>query len=274
MIFCDTHAHLYLEEFRPDAVKVLERAAAAGVRHILLPNIDRTSIHPMLTMIPASNIQHPASGIQHPVSLFPMIGLHPTSVKKNFREELDIVEEYLDAPEYCFCAVGEIGIDLYWDKTFRAEQEEAFSRQLDLAIRHDLPVAVHTRNSFDLAADIIESKKSPGLKGVFHCFGGNIAQAERAVSMGFLLGIGGVITYRNSGLQQVVAAIGAGHLLLETDAPFLPPVPHRGERNEPSYIPLIAERIAEIKGLSLAEVAEITTANAKGLFRLAPCIPK
>jgi TatD DNase family protein len=197
-----------------------------------------------------------------------MIGLHPTSVKANYREELEIVEEYLQAPEYNFCAVGEIGIDLYWDKTFEAQQREAFSRQLDLAIKHELPVAVHTRNSFDLAADIIESRKNPSLRGVFHCFGGSIAQAERAISLSFMLGIGGVITYKNSGLQQVVAAIGLEHLLLETDAPFLPPVPHRGERNESSYVPIIAAKIAEIKGIDLNLVARTTTENALSLFRL------
>jgi TatD DNase family protein len=195
-----------------------------------------------------------------------MIGLHPTSVKSNFREELEVVEEYLQAPEYSFCAVGEIGIDLYWDKTFEAQQREAFSRQLDLAIKHKLPVAVHTRNSFDTAADIIESKRDPALRGVFHCFGGSIAQAERAVSFGFMLGIGGVITYKNSGLQQVVEAIGLEHLLLETDAPFLPPVPHRGERNESSYIPVIAAKVAEIKGIGVEVVADVTTGNAQRLF--------
>jgi TatD DNase family protein len=259
MIFCDTHAHLYLEEFDTDRETVVERAWKNGVEHILLPNIDSASINALL---------HLASC--NPASCHPMIGLHPTSVKANWREELEIVAEYLDAPEYCFRAVGEIGIDLYWDKTFAREQQEAFSLQLDLAIRHKLPVAVHTRNSFDIAADIIASKNDPDLKGVFHCFGGSLSQAERAISLGFMLGIGGVITYKNSGLQKVVAAIGTEHLLLETDAPFLPPVPHRGERNESSYIPLIAAKIAEVKGVDIETVAKVTTESARMLFDLSP----
>lgn len=257
MTFCDTHAHLYLDEFDADRDLMIARSVSSGVTHILLPNIDSGSVHAML---------HLAS--RYPASCHPMIGLHPTSVKANYREELEIVEEYLQAPEYSFCAVGEIGIDLYWDKTFETQQREAFSRQLDLAIKHKLPVAVHTRNSFDMAADIIESKRDPALRGVFHCFGGSIAQAERAVSLGFMVGIGGVITYKNSGLQQVVEAIGLEHLLLETDAPFLPPVPHRGERNESSYIPVIAAKVAEIKGIDLDLVAQTTTKNALSLFHI------
>jgi TatD DNase family protein len=259
MNFCDTHAHLYLEEFDADRDAVIARAVASGVGKILLPNIDRSSIHSLLNLSAA-----------YPSVCHPMIGLHPTSVKAGWREELEIVEEYLEAPEYCFRAVGEIGIDLYWDKTYEAEQKEAFSRQLDLALRYKLPVAVHTRNSFDIAADIIASKNDPGLRGVFHCFGGNIAQAKRAISLGFMLGIGGVITYKNSGLQQVVAEIPLAHLLLETDAPFLPPVPRRGERNESGYIPLIAAKVAEIKGVAVESVAEITTQNTMNLFDLTP----
>jgi TatD DNase family protein len=262
MTFCDTHAHLYLEEFDADRDAAVSRAVESGVGKILLPNIDSSSIHQMVNL---SSV--------HPSICHPMIGLHPTSVKGNFREEMEIVEEYLEAPEYNFCAVGEIGIDLYWDKSFESQQKEAFSHQLDLAIRHKLPVAVHTRNSFDIAADIIESKRNPALRGVFHCFGGNLAQAKRAISLGFMLGIGGVITYRNSGLQQVVSAIGPEHLLLETDAPFLPPVPHRGERNESSYIPLIAAKIAKIKGIDLELVAKTTTHNALSLFDLSPSPP-
>jgi TatD DNase family protein len=197
-----------------------------------------------------------------------MMGLHPTSVKENYMEELVLVGKYLADPGLKFAAVGEIGIDLYWDKTFENQQCDAFSRQLDLALRHNLPVAVHTRNSFDLTADLIESKQNSRLKGVFHCFGGNLAQAQRAIRLGFLLGIGGVLTYKNSGLQKVVEHIGLEHLLLETDAPFLPPVPHRGERNESSYIPLIAAKIGEIKRVPLETVARVTTENAYRLFKL------
>ncbi len=255
MTFCDTHAHLYLEEFAADRPEVIRRAAEAGVTQIYLPNIDSTSIKDLLDL-----------ASRHSDSCFPMMGLHPTSVKANYEEELDLVEKYLSDPQYKFSAIGEIGIDLYWDKTFEVQQREAFSRQLDLALNHSLPVAVHTRNSFDLAADIIESKHTTALRGIFHCFSGNLAQARRAVALGFLLGIGGVVTYKNSGLQKVVEEIPLEHLVLETDAPFLPPVPHRGERNESAYIPFIAQRIAELKSISLEEVARVTTENAVRLF--------
>ena len=260
MIFCDTHTHLYVEEFNADRDEVIRKAVEAGVERFLMPNIDRSSVRDMLDLSAA-----------FPDRCKPMMGLHPTSVDDQYREELELVEEYLIAPEYCFCAVGEIGIDLYWDKTFRVQQEDAFSRQLDLAVRHDLPVVIHTRNAFDIAAGIVESKQDQTLRGVFHCFGGNIAQAKRAIALGFMIGIGGVITYKNSGLQQVVEAIGMEHLLLETDSPYLPPVPHRGQRNESGYLPLIAARIAAIKKITVEEVAETTTANAKRLFNLSPC---
>jgi TatD DNase family protein len=257
MIFCDSHAHLYLEEFDGDRNEVVRRALDAGVRYMLLPNIDSGSVSQLLEL-----------SARHPSACLPMMGLHPTSVKENYPEELTLVEQSLAAPGHNFCAVGEIGIDLYWDKTFESQQRDAFSRQLDLALRHNLPVAVHTRNSFDLTADLIESKQNLKLKGVFHCFGGNLAQAQRAIRLGFMLGIGGVLTYKNSGLQKVVEHIGLEHLLLETDAPFLPPVPHRGERNESSYIPLIAAKIGEIKRVPLETVARVTTENAQRLFRL------
>lgn len=197
-----------------------------------------------------------------------MMGLHPTSVKENYRDELNIVSGYLSNPELKFRAIGEVGIDLYWDKTFEAEQRMAFNFQLDLAITCNLPVVIHTRNSMDIALGMVEDRYNPKLRGVFHCFSGNREQAERAVSLGFMLGIGGVITYKNSGLQTVVEHTSLEHLLLETDAPWLPPVPHRGQRNEPSYIPFIARKIAEIKAVSLEEVAARTTENALRLFQV------
>lgn len=268
MIFADTHAHIYLDEFDRDRDEVLERAFKAGVHHIFLPNIDSGSIEPLLNCLPgnrheATGIRNAESAIRNP-EIYPLIGLHPGSVKENFRDELSIVERELEKGTYC--GIGEIGIDLYWDKTYRIQQEEAFSRQLDLAVNHDLPVVIHTRNSFDIAADIIETKKNPALKGIFHCFSGNLAQAKRAVKLGFLLGIGGVVTYKNSGLQDIVQQITLDHLVLETDAPYLPPVPHRGQRNEPAYIPLVAQKIAEIKKIPLETVAEVTTGNALELF--------
>jgi TatD DNase family protein len=179
-----------------------------------------------------------------------------------------VVEEHLSSSGNRFCALGEIGIDLYWSREFESCQLSAFSFQLDLAIKYNLPVAIHTRNSFEQAVNVIEEKNNPAIRGVFHCFGGSLKQADKAIELGFLLGIGGIITYKNSGLQQVVSEIALEHLVLETDAPFLPPIPYRGQRNESAYIPIIAQKIAEIKNIELAEVAKITTQNALTLFNL------
>ncbi|MCX6283963.1 MAG: TatD family hydrolase, partial [Bacteroidetes bacterium] len=183
-------------------------------------------------------------------------------------DEITLVKKYLADKSLRFYGVGEIGIDLYWDKTFKKEQTEAFNTQLDLSLEYGLPVAIHTRNSMEITLQIMEARNDKGLRGVFHCYSGDAAQAERALQMGFYLGIGGVITYKKSGLADVVAAMPLSSFLLETDAPFLPPVPHRGQRNESSYIPLIARKIAEIKGVSLEEVAEVTTRNALNLFMI------
>ena len=256
LVFTDTHAHLYLEDFDADREQAVSRALEAGVKYIFLPNIDSGSVKAMQD-----------AGCSWPQVCFPMMGLHPTSVKANFREELDVVRTYLADKALRFAAVGEIGIDLYWDRTFEKEQKEAFNIQLDLALEYHLPVAIHTRNSMEVALQIMEARNDKGLNGVFHCFSGDVAQAERAVGMGFYLGIGGVVTYKKSGLADVVAAMPLESLLLETDAPFLPPVPHRGQRNESSYIPLIARKISEIKNVSLEEVAEVTTQNALTIFK-------
>jgi len=252
MIFADTHTHLYLEDFDPDRGEVISRALGAGVRYLFLPNIDSTSETAMLRLVS-----------QFPGHCYAMAGLHPTSVKADFREELSRVEQSLREAPQKFCAIGEIGIDLYWDKTFRQEQEDAFNYQLELARQYQLPVAIHTRNSMEVALEICAGHN---VRGIFHCFSGNLSQAEKAIEMGYKLGIGGVITFRNSGLQQVVQAVPLDSLVLETDAPFLAPVPHRGKRNEPAYLPLIAEKIAEIKGISVEEVAEVTTKEAEKLF--------
>lgn len=257
MVLADSHTHLYLEEFDDDREQVIARALNNGVCYMFLPNIDSGSIQQMLAL-----------SERFPDHCFPMIGLHPTSVKANFHEELATVLGHLENHRKKFFGIGEIGIDLYWDKTFYHEQLSALSAQLDLGIKYDLPVIIHTRNSFDLAIDAIRKKNSSSLKGIFHCFGGNFQQAKEAVDAGFKLGIGGIITYKNSGLQKVVEAIGLEHLVLETDAPFLPPVPHRGQRNEPSYIPLIAGKVAEIKNMTIEKVAEITTRNVLSLFQL------
>jgi len=257
MNFIDTHIHLYAEEFDPDRDAVIQHAVDKGVDQLLLPAIDKSYYERMMSVAD-----------HHKEVCFPMIGLHPTSVKADFREEIDFVKETLEKSREKFHGIGEIGIDLYWDQTFVNEQVSAFSDQLDLAIEFQLPVAIHTRNSFDIAIKLIRQKNNPELKGVFHCFSGSVDQAQQATSLGFMLGIGGIITYKNSGLQKVVEATGLDHIVLETDAPYLPPVPYRGERNESAYIPIISQKIAEIKNISVAEVAEITTLNAVTLFKI------
>jgi TatD DNase family protein len=194
-----------------------------------------------------------------------MMGLHPTSVKENFREELAVVAEWHERKD--FIAVGEIGIDLYRDKTFVKEQEEAFRFQIGLAIEKDLPIVIHSRNSFDEIVKILNDYKGKSLKGVFHCFTGTIEQARLAIEIGFYLGIGGVVTFKNTGLETILTEIGLEHLLLETDSPFLAPVPFRGKRNESSYINIIASKISQIKNIDRVEVAKTTTQNAIDLFK-------
>lgn len=255
MIFIDTHTHIYAEEFDGDRDAVIQRAKQNNVSRLFMPAIDSKYHERMLSV----------SG-RYPESCFPMMGLHPTSVKANYPDELGIVSEYLANPVLRFYAVGEIGIDLYWDKSHVQEQRHAFSLQLDLAVKYDLPVVIHTRNSMEMALDMVDERNDPGIRGVFHCFSGNVRQAERAIRLGFMLGIGGVVTYKNSGLQAVVEHTGLEHLVLETDAPWLPPVPYRGQRNEPSFVPVIAQKIAELKKMPVEKVSEVTTGNALKLF--------
>ena len=256
-IFADTHTHLYLDNFDQDREEVIESALNAGVKYLFLPNIDSSSIAYLTSLI-----------ADHPEICFGMMGLHPTSVKADYREQMAVIEMELRQNPMDYCAIGEIGIDLYWDKTFAKEQEDVFVRQIELALEFDLPIVIHTRNSMDLALAVVEKFQGKGLTGIFHCFSGNTAHAKRAIALGFKLGIGGVVTFKNSGLQQVVEAIPMEHLLLETDAPFLAPVPYRGKRNEPSYIPLIAKKIAELKNLPIETVAEVTTKTALELFKI------
>jgi len=255
MILTDTHAHLYLEHFEADRHEAIREAIANGVEYFLLPNIDKDSIGPMLQLCR-----------DFPGQCFPMMGLHPTSVKSDFKEQLDIVKSWLKKEK--FVAIGEMGIDLYWDKTFFREQQEAFRAQADLALEYDLPIVIHSRESFDEIFELLEEVRQPGLRGVFHCFTGNLQQAQHIIGMGFMLGIGGVLTYKNSGLPEVIENISLEHLLLETDAPFLAPVPHRGKRNESKFIPVIAQRIAEVKNVGVEEVVTKTTDNALRMFRL------
>lgn len=255
MKLADTHTHLYAREFNADRDDVIRRALEAGATHLFLPAIDREHHAQMLSL-----------AAQYPEFCFPMMGLHPTSVRESYEEELEAVEEHLQSGIVKYYAIGECGIDLYWDSTFRAEQEIALERQFDLAIRFNFPLVIHTRNSMDIVLTMLQNRADSRLRGIFHCFGGNITQAKQAISLGFSLGIGGVVTYRNSGLQAVVEQIPTNHLVIETDAPWLPPVPHRGQRNEPAYLPFILQKIAEIKNVSPEEVAEQTFHNATRIF--------
>ncbi len=255
MIFIDTHTHLYLEQFDEDRKEVVGNAIQKGIQYMFLPNIDKDSIKGMMEL-----------SAEFPENCFPMIGLHPTSVGPDFREQLNIIKEKLDNDK--FIAVGEIGIDLYWDKTYFREQEEAFRIQIHWANESGLPVAIHSRNSFSEIINILDSENIKGLKGVFHCFSGNLEEAEKVSGMGLKLGIGGVLTFRKSGLDKVVEQMGIEHMVLETDSPFLSPVPYRGKRNESAYIYIIAEKMAQIKGLTLEEVALKTTENALELFKI------
>jgi TatD DNase family protein len=252
-MFIDTHTHLYSEEFKTDIVEALQKAIDAGVEKFFLPNIDSSSVAGMHTLCE-----------KYPQHCFPMMGLHPCSVKENYKEELAIAYNYLQSKKYV--AVGEIGIDLYWDKTFYTQQVEAFETQINWALEFNLPIVIHCRNSFDEIFEVLTRfKKLP--KGIFHCFSGNAEQAQKVIDVtNFKLGIGGVITFKNSGLDKAIENIDLKHLVLETDSPYLAPIPYRGKRNESSYIPLIAAKVAEVKKCSLLEVAAITTANAKEIF--------
>lgn len=254
MFLTDTHTHLYLEQFNEDRNEMIERALEQDVKVMLLPNIDRSSIDGMLELCE-----------QYPAHCFPMMGLHPTSVKENYIEELALVENWLENEK--FYAVGEIGIDLYWDKTFQKEQEIALLQQIELAKKYQLPIVIHMRDSFDEVYEILKAHASPSLTGVFHCFTGTQKQAEKIIDLNFYLGIGGVLTFKNSGLDKVLENIDMKHVLLETDSPFLTPMPFRGQRNESAYTQLVARKVAEIKKITLEEVAEITTFNANQLFK-------
>lgn len=255
MHFTDSHAHIYSEQFKPDRDDALRRAFDAGVTTIVMPNIDHTSVDGMLE-----------TEASYPEQCFAMMGLHPCSVSKNFERELYQVEDWLGKRP--FAAVGECGIDLYWDKTFLAQQQEALRVQIALAKKYGLPLVLHTRDAFQETIDLIEAGQDGTLRGVFHCFSGTKEEAEQVIKLGFKLGIGGVATFKNGGSDQVLPGLGLEHLLLETDCPYLAPVPHRGKRNEPAYLPLIALRVATLLGKTEAEVAEATTRNAREVFNL------
>jgi TatD DNase family protein len=252
-LLTDTHIHLYAEEFDAARKQLVEEAAGAGVTRFFLPNIDRASVPGMLRLEE-----------EFPGKCFPMMGLHPCYVKENWETELAFVEEWWEKRD--FCAVGEIGIDLYWDKTFLEQQQEVFRRQLLLANRKNRPVVIHCRQSYHEIIAVLDQTPKQTPQGIFHCFSGTVEHAQELISRGFYLGIGGVVTYPKSGLDAVVREIPLEHIVLETDAPYLAPVPHRGKRNLPSYLRLVGEKVAAIKGVSLEEVATITTDNSKRIF--------
>jgi len=255
MNLIDTHTHLYLDNFDADRDETINNAIDNGVGKMLLPAIDSTTYDAMMHL-----------RNKYPGNCFSMIGLHPTSVKDNYETEMDLVENELEKGG--FVGIGEIGIDLYWDNTYFEEQKDAFRRQLKLAKKYRLPVAIHTRDSFNEIYPIIKDESDEELRGVFHCFTGTVEESQKIIDLGFKMGIGGIITFKNSGLDKVVETIPIEYLLLETDSPFLTPMPYRGKRNQSAYLTYIAEKIAKVKSISVEEVAEITTKNTKELFRL------
>jgi TatD DNase family protein len=255
MFFVDSHTHLYLEQFDSDRNTVVRNAIDQGIAYMLLPNIDNTSLNPMKDLCK-----------QFPENCLPMMGLHPTSVNRDYEKELELVEQELESNNYC--AVGEIGMDLYWDKTYKEQQENAFRHQLKLAKKFGLPVSIHTRDAFSEIYKIVSEEKSENLNGVFHCFTGTEDQAKKIIDIGFYLGIGGVLTFKNSKLDEAIKNIPVENIVLETDSPFLAPAPFRGKRNESAYIRLISRRLAEIKGDNEEEIAETTSRNASDLFKL------
>jgi len=253
MIFTDTHTHLYSEKFDEDRTSMIERAKTVGVKRFFVPAIDASYSERMLTLEKS-----------YPNEIFLMAGVHPTSIKADFKEELAHVLQQLETRE--FVAIGEIGIDLYWDQSFLKEQQMAFRTQIQWAKERHLPIAIHCRDAFDEVFEVLEEEKGADLFGVFHCFTGNLEQAKKAISYNMKLGIGGVVTFKNGKIDQFLNEIPLDHIVLETDAPYLAPTPYRGKRNESSFIPLIAAKLATIYKLELAQIAAITTQNSKALF--------
>jgi TatD DNase family protein len=253
MKFVDTHTHLYAEEFDTDRKEVMEKAIKNGVSHFFLPNVDVHSIQKMLNLC-----------WDFPDVCYPMMGLHPCSVDEHVEAHLFQIQKWFKKRK--FYGVGEIGLDYYWSVDFKEQQIRAFKTQIQWAIQLDLPIVIHSRNSTDDVIAILKEMAHPKLRGIFHCFSGNESQAQEIVSMGFLLGIGGVLTFKNSGLDKAIADIDIQHLVLETDAPYLAPVPYRGKRNESYYVIEVAKKLAEIKKLGLTQIAEITSQNALKIF--------
>lgn len=264
MILVDTHAHLYAQQFDKDRADMIQRAIDTGVERLFLPNIDHNSISGMYQLVDT-----------FPKNCFPMMGIHPCSIKENYKEELARAKEELNKAPDRFYAVGEIGLDFYWDLTFKEQQKDALRTQITWAKKHKLPIVLHCRDSFQETLDIVSEMNDDNLTGIFHCFGGTIEEAEQVMALsGFYMGIGGVLTYKKSKLDEVLKHVPLEYLVLETDAPYLAPEPYRSSkkkhlrRNESAYILKVAEKLAEVKDISLDEVARITTANADTVFQL------
>ena len=255
MNIIDTHTHLYVKQFKEDIDIVIQRSIDKGINKFIFPAIDSSHFDSMHSL---KN--------KYPDNIYLMSGLHPTNVKENYKNELDFVVDSLKTRDYV--AIGEIGIDLYWDKSFLNEQQEAFTFQIRLAIKHDLPIVIHCRDAFDEIFEILDKENCDKLRGVFHCFTGTLEQAKRAIDLDFVLGIGGVVTFKNGGIDKFLNQIDLKHIVLETDSPYLAPVPFRGKRNESSYIVYVIDKLSEIYGLSKEEIASVTTKNAKKVFAL------
>jgi TatD DNase family protein len=255
MTLVDTHAHIYADDFDEDRDAMIKRAHSVGINTILMPAIDSSSHKSMLALEDL-----------YPGQCLAMMGLHPCSVKENYLDELKIIEDYFSKRK--FIAVGETGLDFYWDTSFTDQQYLAFHRQAEWALHYDIPIVIHSRNSTDECIKLVREHQHGKFKGVFHCFSGTAEQARQVIELGFYLGIGGVLTFKNAGLDVIIKDIDLSHVVLETDTPYLAPVPYRGKRNEVSYIKYVAEKLALIKGIDVDAVAEITTANAVKLFNL------
>lgn len=251
----DTHSHIYSEDFVNDIDEVIQRGYDNDIKKIVLPNIDSGSVKRLFDLTDS-----------YPHLCFPLLGLHPTSVSEDYKEELQAIEYWMDKRE--FYGIGEIGIDLYWDRTYLEQQEDAFRHQVKLAKSRNLPIVIHVRNSFNEVFKIVEEEQDGSLTGIFHCFSGTKEEAQKVIDAGFLLGIGGVVTFKNSDLDEVLSHINLEHLVLETDSPYLSPVPKRGRRNETAYLVYVAQKVAEIYDVSVEQVAEITTSKARSLFRI------
>lgn len=249
----ETHAHIYDDQFADDREAMLQRAWSAGIQQIWMPNCDHTTIPGMMQLADA-----------FPDRCLPMMGLHPCYVKENFEEELQIVEDWLN--QRSFLAIGEIGLDLFWDKTFFEQQQQAFLFQCQLALHHNLWIDIHSRNAFWETVELIEKVANPKLTGIFHCFAGTLEEANKAIDLGFKLGIGGVATFKNGGLDKVLPYIDPRHIVLETDSPYLAPTPYRGKRNEPTYLDLIAQRVGDLMQCPKEEIIVQTTQNAQSLL--------